>query len=232
MNLKIAICDDEAFFINIMADLLLRSCFSQIDLLDKYTEPSELIKKINIYDLIFLDIDMPEMSGLEIAKYCSHFHVPIVFVTNKESLVFEAYNTTNTFGFIRKSHLNYDFIKVMQRFRDNNQRTKYLTVHSYENITEIRLSEIFYIEKQRNSVFIHTENKIYKELNTLTKLEACLTQNGFIRTHIGFIVNIDHIVTINRNQALLTNGEKVPISRNKYEYVCREFLRRNGSVNE
>ena len=186
--MKIALCDDEKTFIDIMSKLIKKNLCT--DVFDTFTEVQMFADHICEYDLIFLDIDMPCITGIELAKKCESYNTYIVFVTNKENLVFEAYNTTNAFGFIRKSNLQNDFVSVIQRFNKINQNSHYLSVKSSNGIIKIPFADIYYIEKQINNVIIHTQKYDYREFNTLSNLEKVLINFGFIRTHIGYIVNL------------------------------------------
>ncbi len=230
--LKIAVCDDEKTFINTMSKLINSKLENKIEKLDTFINPYKLLEKINLYDLIFLDIDMPQINGIELVRQYEENNLHIVFVTNKEALVFEAYNTTSTFGFIRKSNLYDDFISVIKRFEKNNQGLHYLPVKSRNGIIKCKFSDIYYIEKQINHVIIHTKSSIYKVADTLSNLENTLESFGFIRTHIGYIVNLDCIVAINDKEVEISDGEKIPVSRNKSKYVKIEFLKRSVAVNE
>lgn len=230
--LKIAVCDDEKNFINTMSKLINSKLGNRIEKLDKFINPYELLEKINLYDLIFLDIDMPQINGIELVRQYEGNSIHIIFVTNKEALVFEAYNTTNTFGFIRKSNLYDDFMSVMIRFGKNNQGLHYLPIKLKEGIVKCKFSDIYYLEKQINNVIIHTKNSIYKVPDTLSNLENTLGNFGFIRTHIGYVVNLDYIVAVNDKEVEISDGEKIPVSRNKLKYVKIEFLKRSVSVNE
>ena len=167
--MKIALCDDEKTFIDIMSKLIKKNLCT--DVFDTFTEVQMFADHICEYDLIFLDIDMPCITGIELAKKCESYNTYIVFVTNKENLVFEAYNTTNAFGFIRKSNLQNDFVSVIQRFNKINQNSHYLSVKSSNGIIKIPFADIYYIEKQINNVIIHTQKYDYREFNTLSNLE-------------------------------------------------------------
>lgn len=228
--MKIALCDDEKTFIDIMSKLIKKNLCT--DVFDTFTEVQMLADCICEYDLIFLDIDMPCMTGIDLAKKCENYNIYIVFVTNKESLVFEAYNTTNAFGFIRKSNLQNDFVSVMQRFNKINQNSHYLPVKSSNGIIKIPFADIYYIEKQINSVIIHTQKYDYKEFNTLSNLEKVLINFGFIRTHIGYIVNLDYIIKISNTDVEICNGTRIPVSRHNAKYVKTEFLKRSAAINE
>ena len=228
--MKIALCDDEKTFIDIMSKLIKKNLCT--DVFDTFTEVQMFADHICEYDLIFLDIDMPCITGIELAKKCESYNTYIVFVTNKENLVFEAYNTTNAFGFIRKSNLQNDFVSVIQRFNKINQNSHYLSVKSSNGIIKIPFAYIYYIEKQINNVIIHTQKYDYREFNTLSNLEKVLINFGFIRTHIGYIVNLDYIIKISNTDVEICNGTRIPMSRHNAKYVKTEFLKRSAAINE
>lgn len=231
--MKIALCDDEQPFIDVMSKLVKKELsYLPIDKFDTFTQVHIFANHIREYNLIFLDIDMPGVSGIELAKQCENRNIYIVFVTNKENLVFEAYNTTNAFGFIRKSNLQNDFVSVMKRLDKISQNNHYLSVKSGSDIIKIPFTDIHYIEKQINSVIIHTSNHDYKEFNTLANLEKVLFPCGFIRTHIGYIVNLDYVIKISNTDVEIHNGKRIPVSRHNAKYVKTEFLKRSTAINE
>ena len=230
--LKIAICDDEQSFINIMVKLIKKTFSDNIEILDTYTRPIVLLNSGKSYDLLFLDIDMPGLNGIKLARHYDKSNTSIIFVTNKEALVFEAYNSTDSVGFIRKGRLTEDFESVIKRFNRNNQLMHFLTVTINSQIYKIRLSDIIYIEKMVNSIIIHTTDKTYTQRNTLAEIEEKLHSHGFIRVHAGYIVNLDHILRISSNEITLSHSELVPVSRNRLKYVKTEFLKRSAVLNE
>ncbi len=230
--LKIAVCDDEQSFINIMVKLIKKTFSDNIEILDTYTSPIVMLNSGKSYDLLFLDIDMPRLNGIKLARHYDKSNTSIIFVTNKEALVFEAYNSTDSVGFIRKGRLTEDFESVIKRFNRSNQLMHFLTVTINSQIYKIRLSDIIYIEKMVNSIIIHTTDKTYTQRNTLAEIEEKLHSHGFIRVHAGYIVNLDHILRISSNEITLSHSEIVPVSRNRLKYVKTEFLKRSAVLNE
>ena len=204
--LRIAICDDEFYFINEFSKLV-KDRFENIEIVDKFTNPKELLNSNILYDVIFLDIDMPEIDGIEVAKAYDKKDTLIVFVTNKEALVFDAYNSTNSFGFIRKNKMATDAQSVFNRLKTEllNQRT--LSVKNGSVITKVNFSDIIYIEKVVNKVLIHTKEQTYSTRGTIAEVEQILKSSCFVRCHIGFIVNLDYISLITSKDIKLMNSE-------------------------
>lgn len=221
-----AICDDEPEFLQAMAEVLKTMYPDEIKSTDIYTSPKKLLENDRIYDMVFLDIDIPEMNGLELSNHFSS-DTAVVFVTNHEALVFKAYNATDSFGFIRKSKLKDDLQSVMKRFMKIRALQQTIPVKVNEQLLQIRCSSILYIEKQVNSVIIHTPTDSYTVRKTLSEIERQLVPSGFIRTHIGYLVNPDKIRLIEKNCVILQNGTPVPVSRSRRKEVCSEFLKRS-----
>jgi DNA-binding LytR/AlgR family response regulator len=229
--LRIAICDDEFYFINEFSKLV-KDRFENIEIVDKFTNPKELLNSNILYDVIFLDIDMPEIDGIEVAKAYDKKDTLIVFVTNKEALVFDAYNSTNSFGFIRKNKMATDAQSVFNRLKTEllNQRT--LSVKNGSVITKVNFSDIIYIEKVVNKVLIHTKEQTYSTRGTIAEVEQILKSSCFVRCHIGFIVNLDYISLITSKDIKLMNSESIPLSRKNIKRVKEEFIKRTVMLSE
>lgn len=230
--MKIAIVDDDLIFAQSFKKMLKDEFKAPIQLLDIFLSAENFSASDNKYDLVFLDIDMPGMSGLEFAKENKHNALSIVFVTNRDDLVFEAYNTTNTLGFVRKSDLEEDLLLVFDRLKRESQSTMYLTVKSGSELKRIRYSEVFYVEKLAHNVILYTVAGDISMRKTITETEELLNGHGFVRTHVGYIVNMEYIKLINSNEVILTNGKTAPISRRNVKFVKDEFLRWSVKTNE
>ena len=99
-----AICVDDE---KILMDHTVSMCseLPQIDEVRGFTKPKEALQWLedNTADLALLDIDMPKINGISIAKKRARLNEKTIFVTNRESLVFQAYNETSSIGFVRKN---------------------------------------------------------------------------------------------------------------------------------
>ena len=234
--IKVAFCDDEAKILEDLSQKVLSEFKNNECEIDLYTTESsmELLEylKENSVDILFLDIDMPGMSGLELAKRYKDKIIGIVFVTNRDDLVFEAYNTTNTLGFVRKSEIEYDLSLVLDRLQRDLQNTHYLTVKSGSVLKRINYSEILFVEKMAHNVILHTLSDDIAMRKTIAEVEELLANSGFVRTHVGYIVNMVHIKLIDAKEVILLNGKMVPISRQNVKLVKDKFLKWSVMLNE
>ena len=230
--MKIAIVDDNLIFAQSFKNRFVNMYNNTIKALDIFTTAERFLEAGCKYDVVFLDIDMPGMSGLELAKQYNEKMFSIVFVTNRDDLVFEAYNTTNTLGFVRKSNVEEDLPLVLDRLYRESQSTMYLAVKSGSELMRVRYSEILYIEKLSHNVILHTLTDDISMRKTITETEELLNGCGFVRTHTGYIVNMEYIKLINSKEVILANGKTVPISRQNVRFVKDEFLRWSVKTNE
>lgn len=230
--MKIAIVDDELIFAQFFRNIIEKKFDDKIQMLDIFTTVRSFISAENKFDLIFLDIDMPEISGLEFAKKHSDLSSRIIFVTNRDDLVFEAFNTTQTLGFVRKSKLEEDLSIVLDRLHREAQCSMFFTVKCGSSIRKVKFSEIIYVEKVSHNVIIHTSTDDITMRKTIAEIESLLINNGFIRTHVGYIVNMTHIKLIDTKDVKLSNGNSVPISRQNVKSIKDKFLKWSVMLNE
>ncbi|MDE7389349.1 MAG: LytTR family DNA-binding domain-containing protein [Lachnospiraceae bacterium] len=229
--MKLAVCDDDSTFIDFFIDKIneiIPLCSSSNTRADIYVNPKTLLESNEIYDILFLDIDMPSLDGISVAKKYANKITKIIFVTSKDALVYKAYNSTESFGFVRKNNLLSDLKEVMHRYEIVDQRDKYYTLSTSGGVTNIRYCDINYIEKIGNKVFIHTGNGVFSERKSISFFEKLLCPHGFVRTHVGYIINLDAVDSISKSEITLLNTEKIPVSRNKLKNVKSEFVMRSA----
>ena len=182
------------------------------------------------FDLAFLDIDMPEMNGLEVANELASIckNCQIIFLSQREDLVFECLKF-HPFGFIRKSKLIDDFSLMMNQF--------YQTVSSAESdeskidfidktkTVSFRIKEIVYIEGDRNYQKVVLKDKSYQNIRVpLGSLEEKLHDYGFIRIHKGYLVNYLYIRSIEGEEVYLTTGISLPMSKKRKDEIMKQYL--------
>ncbi len=240
--IRVAVCDDEideqerlrerisSIFKEKSNDEFSISCFtSGWDLLEKAEKEN--------FDVVFLDIDMPDIDGLNVANRLTSLYteVNLVFVSNRVDLVFESIHQ-NPFRFVRKSHFEEEIkeaiLSLLKKLTNDSH------VASFENKTEqyhLPIHEIVYIESRKHYVYINTYDKEYKIRMKLSSCEEMLKGYGFIRIHGSILVNVRKIKCLNSKEAVLINGKALPISRNnigKCKMLYLEEMERfaNGSA--
>ena len=226
--MKLAIIDDEKAFAERLRSYVLTLFAEKHTAVDiTVTDNSEFILyNGKQFDVILLDIEMPSCSGIHLASKLNEKknidEKPyIIFVTNRDGLVFDALKQ-QPFSFVRKSHLE-DLEPCFDRLITLCESEVYYPIKSGRDIERIALKDIFYLEKQKNYVIYHTARGTISERTTLDK-KTDLLRNGFLRTHIGYLVNIRCIEVIRTGEISLSDGTIIPLSRKYSEAVKKQFF--------
>lgn len=230
---RIAICDDELQILNNIHTKV-KSCFDEKSIPAEYrclSDARELMKMLceeNI-DILFLDIDMPYFSGMDIAGFILEKNIKtiLVFVTSHDALVYQSF-AYKPFGFIRKTHIDAELPELAERMKKElNDRRQELTITKGQEITRIKIKEVVYIEAEGNYLNIYTEKDIIKIRETMTNIENELKYKGFIRCHKGYLINSEFITKIKTAELEVPyNGGSIsiPIGRSYEKDVRQKIL--------
>ncbi len=229
--MKVALCDDD---LKILDDLSpkITAAFENIKCgidLYKTDNPLELINHLNSMpvDVLFLDIDMPKITGMDIAQNLlnSNIQTLLVFVTSHDALVYKSFKY-HPFGFIRKAYFEQEISSIVSsavdEIKKNNDTFSFKT---NDGFYIIKLTDILYFESESNYINVHTAGQIHKFRGTLSSIEKELLPKGFIRTHKGFLVNQKHIYSIKSDDIVLSDREVLPIGRTNKENVKSLIMR-------
>lgn len=205
------------------ADVKLYSCQSGKELIKLHQEID--------FNIIFLDLEMPELDGLETAKAIRNDdpNVVLVFVTNREDLVFDAFQYS-AIAFVRKKRLDEELREVVEHAY-RKAMTK-LSVHFFKTENGdicFKSDEILYFSSQGHNVRLHHKSgRSYRVFYTLEQLENIVSSEIFVRCHSGILVNCGFIFSIDKEIVVLTNGEAVTLSRHRKKKVketLQKYLR-------
>jgi DNA-binding LytR/AlgR family response regulator len=187
--LHIAICDDESKICELYSDKLqtiLRK--DQIPAaISYYSDSKQFFQTLHHtwFDLIFLDIDMPGMTGLQIAEEMMNLSERplLIFITNQDAMVYQSFQY-HPFSFIRKSFFDEEIEQVLQSAIKEIIRKKDRFVFRCESeMISLAVSEILYFESCGNYLSIHTRSKEFRYRETMKKVEDELAVKGFLRIH-------------------------------------------------
>ena len=171
------------------------------------------------YDLYFLDIDMPNKGGFEIARAIEKIHTSskIIFCSSKEDLVFQSYGN-NTFYFIRKSNINDDFNRFIIKLNENQVLDNYYMCKD----KKIYYKNILYVDTKMHYIVIHFHNnEILKDRSNIKSILKQFEENCFVNVDNGVLVNLKFIKRINydNNTIILINDCEIAISIRKIKIV-------------
>lgn len=226
------IIDDEALARQLIENHL--SKFLNIEIIASYNsaiEASNYLKEHTV-DLIFLDIQMPKLSGIEFLK--SLIAPPkTIFTTAYSEFALDGYEL-NVIDYLLKpitfERFEKAINKVIEILNLENEQTESstanieetsLVIKSSHQLIKIDISDIIYIEGLHKYIKIITKKKTYTTLFSLTAIEKELSASMFYRCHRSFIINLSKLKLIDGHQALIDNN-KIPISKtNKAELITK-----------
>ena len=226
--MKIAVCDDETQILGDMAKKI--QSLLPHSIVETFTDGALLMESFRLeeWDLLLLDIDMPGISGLEIAGRLEEGDYRrktlLVFVTNHDELVYDSLKF-HPFGFIRKSRFR-DEIGGLLRDCEKElwEKERYFAFKSGTENVKVKLSEILYFESDGNYLRLVTSEREYRLRDTVGAVESALATQGFIRLHRGFLVNQEAVRVLGAEEAELVSGTKLPIGRSYAESARRRLL--------
>ena len=180
-------------------------------------------------DLVLLDIDMPGMSGMELAAELTSEKVRtlIVFVTAHDELVYDSFKY-HPFAFVRKKYLQEELRNVIrdcQKEIEGRTSKKRFVFQNGSQLVNLAQSEILYFEGQANYLAIHTVNGEYRMRSTMSAVEKELGDSGFLRIHKGFLVNLEHVRILKTEGLELDSGGLLPIGKSYSEAAKKAILR-------
>lgn len=230
MTLNCAIIDDEPLAANLLSSYAEKTPF--LNLTGTYNSAISAIKELrnNPADIIFLDIQMPELSGIEFAKILPK-ETKIIFTTAFNQYALEGYKV-NAIDYLLKPISYDDFLKAADKAfewfntihkQETYKKDRFILIKTDYKLQRISLDDILYIEGLKDYVRIYLENgnKIMSLMN-MKKLEDYLPKPEFMRTHRSYIVHMTKITTIDRFRFVFGNTY-IPIS-DSYKDSVQTYL--------
>ncbi len=242
MNIRCAIIDDEYLARQYMKDYV--SKIPYLKLIGDYNSPMKVMEELQEgkIDLLLLDIQMPDISGLEFLRSLED-RPYVILTTAYEEYALEGYELEVTdyllkpFSFDRflkatnkvynaiqeKTHKPEQTEKQQQQETQTDFKDNYIVIRADRKLYKINYEDLIYIEGQKAYVTFHSDNKKrITALASLKDLEEKLPSDRFIRIHKSYIVSIKKIDALEGNQ-LEVAGEKFPVGKNYHQEVAKLF---------
>ncbi|HLT07947.1 MAG TPA: response regulator transcription factor [Cyclobacteriaceae bacterium] len=213
MELKCIAVDDEPLALEMVSAFIRQTSF--LSLVGQFENAIEALSYLNKHevDLIFLDIQMPDLTGMELARVLEgnkRDRKPrIIFTTAYNQFAIEGYKVDaldyllkpfNYEEFLRASTKAYNLANVSQT-QEEEEQAEYLFLKVEYQLVKVMLKDIIFIEAYKDYVKVHLTNKPAPllSLTSLKSLEDLLPAKQFMRIHRSYIVSLDHIQSITKN---------------------------------
>lgn len=238
--IKIAICDDEPQFCSDLERTLIKildkKCI-EYDI-DVFYSGVELCEKIETgelpycYDMLFLDIQLPNMNGVDIGRYIrqqlKNQIVQIVYVSSQREYAMELFDF-RPLNFLIKPIDESAILNVVEQFEEINKKDNYLfRFKKGRDFYKIPISKILYFERKGRKIYVHLQNEEYDYYDSLELIYENLKQYDFLLIHKSYLINYRFVKIMSYDHVVLVDGTQIPISQAKREQIRKEFMKIEG----
>lgn len=219
-SMKIAVCDDDLTHAQItMKDakkFITKHNVLKLDLeFFQYTDARLMLldHDKSTFDVVFLDIDMPDINGFDVADkmFAKNTEIFIIYTTSYDNFARQSIKH-RVYRFISKGDSKELEDSVIQLFNDLSSQHAYYNFNYKRQLYNIDINSILYCEQVRNTMMIYTETDVYKQIISIKKILDKLPKN-FIRCHKSYIVNAKKITDTLEETIVLKNNIQIPMSK-------------------
>lgn len=227
---KFAVCDDEREMADYISDKL-REYYPEECEIIKYGNGESLLtdSRREFFDAFFLDISMPMMNGIELAKKIreNDSYVKIIFVTNREELAYMGY-LYGAFRFVRKSNLDSELCEAADSLKAYfDSLNEYMNFKTPTGEIARAVKSIKYFEVKGHTITMVCDECEDQVCGTMKMYCDRMKNRGFILIHRSYLVNSRYIYSVEKNDVKLSCGKVLPMSRNRVDEVknkLQDFL--------
>lgn len=226
--IKIAVCDDDENVREQITEWVREEFPCEIE---GFCTGEELLKEKQTFDIIFLDISLGKLNGIETAKKIREYsNGRIIFVTACKEYVFEAFDV-EAFHYLLKPLSKEKFKQVLKKAYEETKKEKaqdFYMVKIGTSYKKVPLLSILYGESNGRKIILHTKKETLEFYEKMDNLQGQLG-TGFYRCHRSYLVNLGEIEGYDNSSIILKNGERIFLSKQKYpEFVAcyMEYLKR------
>lgn len=236
--MNIVICDDNEKFVaelesKIRREAALKDVIFQVKTFNSSKEL--LASDLSDCDVLFLDIDMPNINGLEAARMIrmNYPDLILVFITGWIEYAPAGYRV-NAFRYLLKKNLSEELPVCLDEVQAKMfENAAMVTIQTRERTLEIAIKNILYLEgTSHRSVYLHLakEQKAIECVGKLADYEALLSGSGFLRLQKSYLANMEHIVKIRNYLAFMRDGTELKVSERQYAEIKKQFLMWKGRI--
>lgn len=233
--MRIGVCDDEANCREVTIQYIKE--YNNDFEITEYENGSALLQEKERLDLIFLDIEMPGMNGMETAKELRRQKADseLVFLTTHNECVYDAFEV-RAFRFLKKPLVKEVLFHTLERAEDELAAIERVDISLKDGMCSLKVKDIVYIEAYGDGVFVYDKDgNVYEERRgTLKEWTERLKGKGFARIHRGYLISMFYIERYGSTEVKLRGVETaLEVSRKQasvFKKEFREFVEKNARV--
>lgn len=203
----------------------------------QFLSAEELLNSGEVFDILFLDIKMPGMNGINLAEHLREKGNEglLIFVTAIANYVFDAYDV-EAFQYLLKPVSLEKLQGVLQRAvrkLQGGKQKEFLLVSNHNQMRKIPLKDIVYIESFGRKVIIYGIADKVEYYEQISILEKKLKGKNFVRCHKSYLIHLNYVDTFDKKNICMENGVRIPLAKRRYDIFHKEFmayLKREGGM--
>ena len=225
--MRIAICDDEevsrkqlhrrvsAYFLDKNMDCSV----------SEFSSGEDFVPFNSRFDLVFMDCRLEDGNGIDfIAKIREHnAKLFVIFFTNYAEYAIDSIKL-DTFRYLLKPVSDEDFSEALDTFVNLYQHTRKIIVPTKDRMYYLDADEVIYIEADKKYTIIRTTTGQFRSSKPISQFVLEINNSHFFQTHRSYILNMKYISSIDKKTVILTNGEKVLCSSQKYDEFLKGYM--------
>ena len=244
--IRAIIIDDEKHSIKMLQWKIEKYC-TDVEIIETFLDSKRGLSFIenNKIDLLFLDIEMPELNGFDLLQKVNHPNFDVIFTTAYDEYGIRAIKYS-ALDYLLKPVQEEELIEAITKFKrkqnrkiipqqlevlfqslqQENSKNQKIALSTKESIELVHPSEIILCESDNNYTMVFMKNRKKFISKTLKEFEELLSPFNFFRSHQSYLINIDQMVEYKRQdggQLIMSNGMSVPVSRSKKEALLKLF---------
>ena len=231
--MRIVICDDEKRICAILAEKVGKIC-PDAEIMT-YTSGENLLNTDMLPDILLLDIKMPGMSGMDVAKALRerNWRKILIFITGEEDQVFNSFDL-HAFHFLVKPVADEKLKEVLDNAIKEleysvpvpEKQEKYIEIQSGTSHIRVNLSRLLYAEVFDRKTILHMKDENIEYYGQLSSLEG-LVGKDFYRIHRSYLANMKYVERYDRTTVTMLGGDSLPIARREYDGFTRAYMEYN-----
>jgi len=230
---RVAICEDEKVFSDQLVEYInewgsINSIFVEIFVYNSAEEFLFIWSENENFEVLFLDIKMKTMTGIELAKMMrkTNKNIQIIFTTNMKEYVFAGY-AVSAMQYLLKPIAKKDCFICLNKVNEINNNKKYYIFNDLGKTVKMLITDIICFELSSHIATMYTLGEKYTSRKTIAQILEEVNDEAFIRCHKSYIINIAHVDSVSRKSVMMSNNMEIPVSKNVIDDLNDKFISYN-----
>lgn len=234
-SVKCVVIEDEDMATKLLVDYIEK--YPELELVATFDSPVDfIVEKENLkFDLLFLDIYMPEMTGIDLIRSIP-IDCEVIITSASPDFALDCYSL-KVVDYLLKPYRIGRFMEAVEKatklirlkkfseFKQVAPERTHMMVKVDKRLVKVKIADILYVEAAWEYAKIHTQDQCLMTLVQIKRLEQDLDNSSFFRIHRSYLINLDHVDYIEGNQVCI-NGNKLPVSRNYKQELMQKMNER------